>query len=418
MPGLPLRRTLLLLCACALAAGAATADPVEDAILATIDRELPRTVKLLERAVRIPSPTGDLAGVRRVGRLFERELRALGFVTRWERGRDLFAERRGTRGRRLLLIGHLDTVLRGGAWRREGSRGLGVGAADMKGGDVVIIAALRALRSAGSLDDTRIIVALMGDEEEPARPTDVSRLPLVAAARRSDAALAFELGLGSTATVARRGTALWRLEVTTRSGHSSGIFGAGLGSGAVFAAARILSRFHDELREPHLVYNPGLIVGGAEATYDHARGQGRAWGKSNVVAAATIVSGDLRFTSEAQRERAKERMRAIAAEALPDARAELVFDDGYPPMAASEGSRALLARLDEVSRDLGLPPITALDAGARGAGDASFVAPHVPVLDGLGAKGGRAHAADEWVDLASLPEQIKRAALLIHRLTR
>ena len=288
----------------------------------------------------------------------------------------------------------------------------------MKGGDVVILGALRALSRAGALDGSQIIVVFTGDEEEPGRPTELSRAALVDAGKRSDLALAFEPAIGGTATVARRGTSVWTLEVQAATGHSSGIFGEGLGSGAIFEAARILTRFHDELRETYLTYNPSLILGGSELQHDPGKSRGSAGGKTNVVADRAVVVGDLRFISEAQRELAKVRMRDIAAASLPGASAGVTFRDGYPAMEPAERNLALLRALDEVSQDLGFGPITALDPGARGAGDVSFVAPMIASLDGLGAGGARSHTVEETIDLDTLPRQIKRAAVLIYRLTR
>jgi glutamate carboxypeptidase len=363
--------------------------------------------------------------VRKVGKIFDGELRRLGFTTRWvslprdmNRAGHLVAERRGTRGKRVLLIGHLDTVLPGGGYTRDAGIGRGSGVTDMKGGDVVILGALRALSRAGALDGSQIIVVFTGDEEEPGRPTELSRAALVDAGKRSDLALAFEPAIGATATVARRGTSVWTLEVQAATGHSSGIFGEGLGSGAIFEAARILTRFHDELRETYLTYNPSLILGGSELQHDPGKSRGSAGGKTNVVADRAVVVGDLRFISEAQRELAKVRMRDIAAASLPGASAGVTFRDGYPAMEPAERNLALLRALDEVSQDLGFGPITALDPGARGAGDVSFVAPMIASLDGLGAGGARSHTVEETIDLDTLPRQIKRAAVLIYRLTR
>jgi glutamate carboxypeptidase len=405
------RVVLALLLLVARAAAAQPADPTEQAIVAAVDAGMPRTLALLERTVKVKSATTNLAGVRKVARLYERELRALGFRTRWvklpralNRAGHLFAERAGTRGKRLLLIGHLDTVLENEPWRREGEVAYGSGAVDMKGGNAIVVGALRALHTAGALDGVQVIVAFTGDEEAPGRPTEISRRELVDAARRSDAALAFEVVVADTATVARRGTALWKLEVDAVTGHSSAIGSNRLGHGAILAAADILARFHAELRERYLTFNPSHIEGGSD--------------KSNVVAARVVVEGDLRFISEEQRERIKERMRAIAAVTLPGARAAMTFVDSYPPMAPSAANEALLAVLDRVSRDLGDGPVQALDPGQRGAGDVSFVAAHVPGLDGLGASGGNSHAAGEYLELDTLPRQTRRAALLIYRLTR
>ncbi len=97
----------------------------------------------------------------------------------------------------------------------------------------------------------------------------------------------------------------------------------------------------------------------------------------------------------------------------------MVFnEDGYPPMAPTEGNRALLARLNVINRDLGLPEMAELDPSRRGAADSAFVAADVDTLAGLGAAGGNTHAEGEWVDLDSIRRQGQRAAILITRLTR
>jgi glutamate carboxypeptidase len=130
------------------------------------------------------------------------------------------------------------------------------------------------------------------------------------------------------------------------------------------------------------------------------------------------VRGDLRFISEEQRESAKARMREIVTRNLPNTKAQLTFEDNYPAMSPTAANYALLQLLDQSSRDLGLGKVEAFDPGGRGAGDISFVAPFISGLDGLGAKGGGSHTAEEFAELDSLSVQIKRAALLIYRLTR
>ncbi len=87
-------------------------------------------------------------------------------------------------------------------------------------------------------------------------------------------------------------------------------------------------------------------------------------------------------------------------------------------MPPTEGNYAILKQLDAVSQDLGLGKIEALDPGERGAGDISYIANLLPSLDGMGATGQNAHARGEYADLDTLPRQIKRAAVLIYRLTR
>ena len=396
--------------------------PVEQRILASVEARREAAVALLARTVDVPSATENHAGVRAVADLYAAELAPLGFETRFveqsEVGRagHLVAERPGTRGKRLLLIGHLDTVLQGERFRRDGPRAYGSGIADMKGGNLIAIEALRALHAAGALQDRRVIVVFTGDEEDTGMPYEKSRAPLREAAGRSDVALAFEGYEPGTAVVGRRGFSSWRLEVSGSQGHSSQIFGEERGSGAIFEAARILTAFHDTLREPYLTFNPSVIVGGTDVRYDHATFTGQATGKGNVVPRSAVVEGDLRFLTHAQLEAARGRMQRIVAASLPATTATISFSDGMPSMEPTEANRALLAVIDAVSRAMGQDPIGAHDPSKRGAGDVSFVSPPLAALDGLGALGQQEHAPGEYVELEALPLLTGRAALLIHRL--
>jgi len=425
----PLVLTLL-----ATSAQAQNLAPAEQRIVDEVKAWQPQAIELLERSARINSGTLNLAGVRAVGEVFRKELDALGFKTVWidmprEMGRagHLVANRMGTRGKRLLLLGHLDTVFEPDApaplWQRESettARGQGVG--DMKGGNVVVIAALRALQRAGALDDTTITVVFTGDEEEAGHPREISRRDMVELARRSDVALSFEgaiTGPGGQpmATVGRRATAAFDLDVKGRQGHSQGVFGAA-GYGAVYEAARILDGFRQQVVEPGLTFNPGVILGGTDVAYDEANAKGSAAGKTNVIANTVTVRGDLRYLDYAQRDRAHARMRAIVAQSLPGASASITFRDSYPPMAVTPGNLKLLELYSQASSDAGLGAVGAVPPESRGAGDVQFVAPLIDSLDGLGASGGAAHSPNERVDLTSLERSAIRAALLMYRLTR
>jgi len=417
---------LLFLPVAAASAAPSGLDRTERAIARQAAEGQPAAEALLARVVDIESPTEDVAGVRAVGEVFAGELRAIGFQTRWvelppemKRAGHLVAETAGTQGKRLLLLGHLDTVLAGEPFRRDGTRAYGTGTADMKGGNVVMLQALRALHAAGALEDRRITVLLTGDEEDAGMPLAVSREPMLALARQSDAALSFEAAIDGTATIGRRGINSWTLKVTGETGHSSGIFGAERGSGAVYEAARILADFQAELgSEKYLTINPSVVVGGTKAALDDYRGT--AEGKTNVIAPVAIARGDIRYLSLEQEKSAVERMQAIVARHLPRTGATLEFDDGaYPPMTPTPGNEALLALLDGASRDLGLGPVAALDPADRGAGDIGFISHLLPSLDGLGSGGGgNSHAPGEYTDLATLTPMAQRAAVLIYRLTR
>ena len=244
-----------------------------------------------------------------------------------KRAGHLVAQTKGTRGKRLLLLGHLDTVLAGEPFRRDGTRAYGTGTADMKGGAVVLIQALKALHAAGALEDRRITVMLTGDEEDAGLPLAAARAPMLELAGQSDAALSFEAAIDGTATIGRRGVNSWTLEVRGETGHSSAIFGEERGSGAVYEAARILAAFHEELGdEPYLTLNPSVIVGGTTAELIDYRGA--AAGKTNVIAPIAFVRGDIRFISLEQERSTMERMQAIVARHLPRTQATLRFDDG------------------------------------------------------------------------------------------
>lgn len=418
---------LLVVCALMLLSSglshAQKISPEEQKLVDYVDAHSAEAIALLEKAVNIESPTENAPGVKRVGALFEAQFKALGISAHWidmppemKRGGHLWAETQGTKGKRVLLLGHLDTVLQGEKFKRVGDKGFGTGSSDMKAGDVVLLFALKALRETGVLKDARVIVLLTGDEEDSGDPVEVSRRDMVDAAKRSDLVLSFENGGSNIATVARRGSSDWILEVTARSGHSSGIFKA-MGSGAIFEAARILNEFYEKVRgEEYLSFNPSMISGGTEVEVNEQNYTTR--GKTNVVPGKVIIKGDLRFIREEQKESARARMREIVSRNLPGTSAKITFADGIPAMSPNEGNFKLLKELDGVSQDLGFGKVEALDPGARGAGDIAYVTHLLPGLDGLGATGGGAHARGEYADLDTLPRQIKRAAVLIYRLTR
>ena len=371
-----------------------------------------------------------------VGDIVAAELEPLGFDVRWvdmaETGRagHLIATREGP-GRNVLLIGHLDTVFEPDSpfqtfvrqtSENGGDRAIGPGVGDDKGGIVVIIAALRAMQAAGTLEGSNITVVLTGDEERMGAPVEISRRDLIAAGRAADYALEFE-GLAvddgrDWGTIARRGSTNWTLTTSGRTGHSSVVFGEDLGYGAIYELARILDSFRRDLIEPNLTFNVGVVGGGTPAAIDDAGLHITASGKTNIVAETAIARGDLRALTPEQEARARERMQAIVADNLPRTDAELTFaPTGYPPMAPSEGNQALLDSLNAVNRDLGLPEMPAYDPARRGAADSGFVAADVATLAGLGLAGERAHAEGESVDLNSLTRQAQRAAILIGRLS-
>jgi glutamate carboxypeptidase len=423
------------------AAAAQQLSPEEQRIAAYVDAHSAEAVALLERIVNINSGTLNPEGVRAVYDALAPELQRLGFEVRYAalppemgRGGHLVATLRPRggqpRGKKLLLIGHLDTVFEEDSpfqrfERLNDSIARGPGANDMKGGDVVIVEALEALASVGALEGTHITVVMTGDEEAPGRPLEVARAALVEAGREADIALGFEGGSADRdgtayAVVARRSASSWRMDVKARPAHSSGIFSGGVGAGAINEAARILDRFYGEIRgEEGLTFNTGLILGGTDVAYDAAEARGTAFGKTNVVPETVVATGDIRTLTDEQLQRTRERMRHIVQRGLPNAQAEISFSDGYPSMPPTEANYELLRQYSNGSEALGLGPVLPFDPSQRGAADVSFVASVVEAgMDGLGVYGSASHTVEETVDLRSLPLQTKRAAVLIYRLTR
>jgi glutamate carboxypeptidase len=431
--GYDARMNRILLVAALFATSASAAlTPPEAKMVATIDAGQPRDIALLQKLVDQNSGTRNLAGVRAVAQMMRGELEPLGFTVRWvdmeaitKRAGHLIAEHKGSgRGRRMLLIGHLDTVFELDSpfqkFVRRGDTVEGPGVDDMKGGLVVMVAALRAMQAAGTLKAADIRIVLSGDEESAGEPFDAARGDMIEAGKWADAAMEYE-GLAredgkDMGSIARRGSISWIVTTSGKTAHSAGVFGDGVGFGANYELVRILDAFRQTLREPNLTYNIGLMLGGVEAQPTTPEAiAGSASGKSNIVAAKAIATGDIRALSNDQARRVEERMRAIVADNLAGTKAEIVFREAYPAMAPTEGSRALLADLNVVNRDLGLPQMAELDPMKRGAGDIAFVAPYVDGLVGTGVTGDGAHAAGETADLPSFSRQAKRAAILMSR---
>lgn len=415
----------------------AALSSAEQKMLTTIDADYERSVALLEKLVNQNSGTLNMEGVAKVGEMMRAELQPLGFDVRWvpmeKAGRSghLIATHKGNgKGKRLLLIGHLDTVFEPSSpfqkFTRKGDKrekGEGPGAADDKGGMVVMLMALRAMQKAGTLKDADIEVVLTGDEEDAGNPIEIARADLIAAGKRADAALDFE-GLATQdgkdmGSIARRSSGTWALTVKAKGGHSSGIFSENVGDGAIYALTKIITAFRNELPEQNLTFNVGLIAGGAEAAINEGGFAGTLAGKTNIIPEVAIARGDIRTLSGEQNARVKAKMTAIVARPTLGATAEIAFDPGdYPPMAPTAGNRALLAKLNTVNSDMGLPQMAALDPLRRGAGDIAFVANDVDGLIGLGPSSSGDHAPGETVDLDSFSRQAKRAAILMTRLSR
>ncbi|HTX75385.1 MAG TPA: M20/M25/M40 family metallo-hydrolase [Terracidiphilus sp.] len=424
----------------AAASSAQTAKPLsapEKAIVSYIDAHQQDSNALLQQLVNINSGTHNLEGVRAVAKIMQAQLTDLGFQVQWNpmdqigRAGDLVATHAcpagpSQCGKRMLFIGHMDTVFEKSSpfqtYSVSGNIGTGPGVNDMKGGLVDMLYALKALQAAGVLDHTEITVVLSGDEEDHGEPVGISRRDMIAAAHHSDVALEFEgtprfdgVYYGS---VSRRSSITWHLRTTGQTGHSSGIFSPGMGYGAIYELARILDDFRLQLPEPNLTFNVGMVAGGTSVNVDDAGNNATVTGKDNVTPPQAYASGDIRTLSNEQTDRIESKMQSIVAQHLPKTGATLTFGQGYPAMAPTAQSRAVLAILNQANASLGYGQMPELDPMKRGAGDIAFVAGIVPGLAGIGATGEGAHAPGETIDLSAQPINATRDAVLMYRLSQ
>jgi glutamate carboxypeptidase len=426
-----MRYFLLFLSLAISAASVAQLSKEEKLIIQKIDQQLPQTFQFLEEIVNINSGTLNIEGVKQVGKKLGTEFEKAGFTSTWvslpdslKRAGHLMVTRKGTKGKRLFLIGHLDTVFEpdmpANPYRKlDDSTVTGQGVNDMKGGDVMMLAAVRVLNELGFLKDATITAYFTGDEERAGLPTSVSRADYIERAKQHDIALGFEGATAlTTVAVARRGSSSWTLKTTGKQSHSSGVFGESAGYGANYEAARIINKFRTDLSEvKYLTFSPGLMAGGTEMKL--TPGEVHALGKTNIIAPSAIVYGDLRFISAKQEDSARQVMQRIATtDNLPQTSATISFENGIPAMEPTSGNYALKDLLSKLTLDMGIGATQAGDPGKRGAGDISYVAAYVDCLDGLGASGAGAHAPGETLDIKEFPVLLKRAALFIYRLTR
>ncbi|WP_129664138.1 M20 family metallopeptidase [Phytoactinopolyspora endophytica] len=360
---------------------------------------------LLEDLVNTDSAPGDHAGIDAVYRLLTPAVERLGLGVKkvtCAGGPDVMvAHRPGTRADagRVLMVGHVDTVFpRGTAEVRPftvaGERAFGPGVADMKGGLVVILAALSRL-DADALAGLDITVVFNGDEESG---SPFSRPVIEEASAGQDAALVFEAARPSGAIVtSRRGVARYRLEVTGRAAHSGSNPGAGANALETLAH-KILAVQELGRRMDTASVNVVLADGGS---------------RPNIIPASASVHVDVRFDDDS---------------------ADLAVERGLGALA---GAGPVEGTVTQVTRYQGRPafgrPFTELadayaDAGreldvhietvaAGGVSDANFTAAaDVPTLDGLGPAGGGAHTDAEYIEIPSLMERASVCAALLARL--
>jgi glutamate carboxypeptidase len=359
---------------------------MEEWIAQSAERIATHAERDLEALVAVSSPSGDVAGAEECIAVVGALAPADAAVDRRPcstpgHADDLLLRLTGTGTARVLLLGHLDTVIDHDSHRpleREGDRLAGSGAIDMKGGDVLALGVLHAL--ADRRDDfAEVALLLVTDEEWRSAP-----FAHADAFAGWDACLCFEAGQrtpdGDEAVIVRRkAAATLRVRAEGRSAHSGSAPERGRNALLALAvAAQAVAAAHDPQGPDHLTAVPTILSSGDAF---------------NVVPAAGELFCDLR----SHRTAAFDEVRQLIPAEIGGAALDAEFIRRWPAMDAREPTRPLRsAAAERLGR-----PIAA--AGRGGASDASHFAPVIPLtIDGLGPRGGGAHAADEYVLADSL----------------
>jgi len=358
-------------------------------------------VRLLGRFVRCESPSGDKNAVDRFAQIVIKEWRQRGADVRVlhqaQRGNHVRAELHLGKGRpagQILVLGHLDTVHPLGTIPRMPfriSRGCawGPGTFDMKGGLVLALFAVDALRATGIRPSERLVFLWTSDEEIG---SETSRRVIEQEARRSDAVLVLEppLGLEGRLKTSRKGVATTEIIVKGRAAHAG--INPGEGINAVHELVLQIVRIM-KMNKPQqgTTVQTTVFAGGTVP---------------NVVPDCARAQVDIRFARVADGKRVVRQMRALKP-ILKGARIKVSIKGIRPPLEHTAAVRALFRRAQSLMREIGLP----LGEAATGGGsDGNFTAAlGIPTLDGLGTVGDGAHSLREHALIRALPE---RAALL------
>ncbi len=353
--------------------------------------------RLLAEITAIESPSSDPAGVAAVARRIEQELSQLGLhgeLVPVDGAGPILRARLGERP--VMLLGHLDTVWELGTLARrpvriEGDRLSGPGSYDMKGGLVVLVFALKALRALGEIPSVTVFLTPL-EEVGGALYRGVMESEM----RRSRAVLDFEPAWpGGAVKTRRKGMATYTLRARGVAAHAGADFERGANA-ILELSGRLLDAAALTDLERGVTVNVGTVRGGS---------------RPNVVPELAEATLDVRFRALADGEIARAALEALRSS---DPRVALELEESafYPPLERGPHVEAAYRAAREAAAGLGLPPLEEVETG--GASEASFAAAlGIPTLDGLGADGDGAHAIDEHVLLSSLPERAALAAALV-----
>jgi glutamate carboxypeptidase len=386
------------------------AMPDLSALRRIVDARLPAFLHELETMVNIDCGSYTPAGVNRIADLVADALAGLGATVErhaHEPGEgsrqlgDIVIGRLAGEGRRILLIGHMDTVFEAGTaasrpFRLAGNRATGPGVTDMKAGLLAGLHAIGALHDAG---ERPAITFLANPDEEIGSPFSTGIIRGLAP--EHDAVLVLECARANGDIVsARKGIADYHLTITGRAAHA-GVEPEKGRSAILEAAHQVLALHALNGHWPGVTANAGVIHGGT---------------RPNVVAERCELQVDLRAaTRDAFDAAAAEVARIASTPTVADVRTELRQVAAHPPMEKSDAAARLVAEAVDIAAELGFE---LHDAATGGASDANTTAAlGLPTLDGLGPVGGDDHSVDEWLDVTSIVPRTTLLAALIGRIS-
>jgi len=375
---------------------------VPSRLLAIVRDNEPSMVDLLQRLVDHDSPTGDAERVGELQSMLEREFSERGATVERVAAdgvADHLIARWPASGPRVLILAHADTVWPADEttrrpFRIEADRYTGPGVFDMKAGIVQALGAIDAVRSVGADVAVDLTMAVTSDEESGS----VTSRPLIERlAQGCDAVLVVEPATGTKLKTARKGVGMYEMRVEGRASHAG--LDPELGRSALLELAHQIIALH---ALTDLTVGTSVCVGVASG------GSGR-----NVVPATARATIDLRVETARAAADLDARIKDCTA-VTPDTAVHVTGGINRPPMERTEATATLYGLADQCAADLGLELGEVLSGGGS---DGNFTsALGIPTLDGLGAIGGGAHALDEHVLVASLPQRATLLACLIARL--
>ena len=364
-------------------------------------------IDFLARLVNRDSGTDDRDDVNQVGDMLAAPLSELGFsvkrVTPERYGDHLVADKPGTGPRRLLFVGHFDTVFPAGTakqrpFRIADGRAYGPGVYDMKGGLAALLFALRAHRDAGTTawTETGVSVVFNSDEE---RLSPTSKAVIQDEARRADSVAILEPARpGGEYVMGRKGAGTFRLEVEGKASHAG--LQPEMGASAIWDLAQKVAELHTLTDfEAGTTVNVGVINGGT---------------RPNVIADHAYAQIDLRVWTPADGERMIATMREIAERIrVPGTRARFSGQILFPPWPPGlPGTTRLVEIMGKAGLEIGVE-VKAIKTGASS--DGNHTSAVAPTIDGLGPRGSRAHSEEEFIELPTLLERTKMIALFVDR---